>query len=257
MGVNGVFFTPQRIPNRLLSSGFCSILRSLHTCKEPGGSGGGVLCTHKTRPFLRGVLCKCRPFSINRSETAIFVTEAIDRMGDPDSIPKARLLYCSTPFMSPRSSSILTEDGAELPSRSKKKKSEAVFLPPQSGGVPQLFSTSLSHCSPLVRCSSRPQLAHPSACRRAGQREGRCPSRAGQNSGPPASARRHFDLDDRRAGSSSPPPRWPTLGGRQKGGAGAAGCESAPQIDRGAPLAIPFDFASHRLQILISVVHAC
>ena len=127
----------------------------------------------------------CRPsrvsHSILRSETAIFVTEAIDRMGDADSPFEARLLYCSTPFMSPRSSSILTEDGAELPSRSKKKKSEAVFLPPQSGGVPQLFSTSLSHCSPLVRCSSRPQLAHPSACRRAGQREGRCPSRAGQN----------------------------------------------------------------------------
>ena len=67
-----------------------------------------------------------------------------------------------------------------------------------------------------MRCSSRPLLAHPSACRRAGQREGRCPSRAGQNSGPPASARRHFDLDDRSAGSSSPPPRWPTLGGGRK-----------------------------------------
>ena len=89
------------------------------------------------------------------------------------------------------------------------------------------------HWSPLVRCSSRPLLAHPSACRRAGQREGRCPSRAGQNSGPPASARRHFDLDDRRAGSSSPPPRWPTLGGRQKGGAGVAGCERLLQIDPG------------------------
>ena len=51
------------------------------------------------------------------------MTEAIARMDDADSIPKARLLYFSTPFMSPRSSSILTEDGAELPSRSKKKKS--------------------------------------------------------------------------------------------------------------------------------------
>ena len=54
------------------------------------------------------------------------MTEAIARMDDADSIPKARLLYFSTPFMSPRSSSILTEDGAELPSRSKKKKSGAV-----------------------------------------------------------------------------------------------------------------------------------
>ena len=54
------------------------------------------------------------------------MTEAIARMDDADSIPKARLLYFSTPFMSPRSSSILTEDGAELPSRSKTKKKGAV-----------------------------------------------------------------------------------------------------------------------------------
>ena len=54
------------------------------------------------------------------------MTEAIDRMDSADSPFEARLLYFSTPIMSPRSSSILTEDGAELPSRSKKKKSGAV-----------------------------------------------------------------------------------------------------------------------------------
>ena len=61
-----------------------------------------------------------------RSESAIFVTEAIARMDESNSPFEARLLYFSTPIMSPRSSSILTEDGAELPSRSKTKKKGAV-----------------------------------------------------------------------------------------------------------------------------------
>ena len=81
----------------LSSCGFTARLGSFHAMQKTGGSRDGVSCTHKTRPEVfcnaRSVFCNARSFSKIRSENAIFVTEAIDRMDDPDSIPKARYLY--------------------------------------------------------------------------------------------------------------------------------------------------------------------
>ena len=71
---------------------------------------GPHLSSPRALPWLH--LPSCRPsrpsLSKNLTDTAIFVTEAIDRIGSPVSHPEARALAFSTAIASPCTAAILT-----------------------------------------------------------------------------------------------------------------------------------------------------